>query len=95
MNFQPEKHSCSQARQTPVSMISLLQEANLPLENYLKQNKLANLACEHQVSLSLNTLQQVTGESEKTVVDKNHLVSVAQVSISGVVDEQCARELIQ
>ncbi|KAM0950552.1 putative transcription factor & chromatin remodeling CW-Zn-B3/VAL family [Dioscorea sansibarensis] len=93
LNFQPGKDYYSQARLTPVSMISLLQEANLPLESYLKQKNLASLACEHQVSLSLNTLQQVTEESEKTVVDKNHLVSVAQVSVSGVVDEQCPREL--
>ncbi|KAI3742794.1 hypothetical protein L1987_60490 [Smallanthus sonchifolius] len=47
-----------------VSMMSLLQAANLPLETYLKQNDLTSLIFEQQASLGSQALPQETGDTE-------------------------------
>lgn len=49
---------------TRVSMMSLLQVANRPLETYLKQNGLTSLVSEQQASSGSHALPQATTESE-------------------------------
>lgn len=46
------------------SMVGRLQEANLPLETYLKQNGLTSLVLERQASLGSRTLQEATKQGE-------------------------------
>lgn len=60
LNIHPHRVS----GETRVSMMSLLQVANLPLETYLKQNGLTSLISEQQSSSGSQTLPQETGETE-------------------------------
>lgn len=62
LNYQPE-HGAQQkadgsASSSRMSMMSLLHVANLPLENYLKQNGLTSLVSEQHVSSSSVTVPQ-------------------------------------
>ncbi|KAJ6816285.1 putative pentatricopeptide repeat-containing protein [Iris pallida] len=62
LNYQPE-HGVQQkadgsASSSRMSMMSLLHVANLPLENYLKQNGLTSLVSEQHVSSSSVTVPQ-------------------------------------
>lgn len=74
----------------PPSMMSLLQVANRPLENYLKQNGLTSLACE-QASSSTLTVPQATVESEGRTSNEGHRASVDREQDS-VVDEGCGNQ---
>lgn len=61
------------ANSSRISMMSLLEEASLPLEKYLKQNGLASLTCEQQGSSGSQVLAQATGESVIQIPeDRNH-----------------------
>lgn len=61
---------------TRVSMMSLLQVANQPLENYLKQNGLTSLVSEQQGSSGSQSLPQGTnGESEGRVHEDHNSVA--------------------
>nr|WDA53407.1 b3-like transcriptional factor family protein [Erycina pusilla] len=66
LNSQPQRDAELRASASPqMSMMSLLQVASLPLENYMKQNRLASLATsEQQVSSSSATVPQAPAESE-------------------------------
>ncbi|XP_038693628.1 B3 domain-containing transcription repressor VAL2-like isoform X2 [Tripterygium wilfordii] len=58
-----------------VSMTSLLQVANLPLETYLKQNGLTSLMSEQEVGSVSPLPPQTTGDSEGQHLDDSHLPS--------------------
>lgn len=61
LNCQPNREDM-QAGPNAASMMSLLEEANLPLETYLKQNGLTSLISEQQTNSTSNV--QTTNESE-------------------------------
>ncbi|CAJ1948384.1 unnamed protein product [Sphenostylis stenocarpa] len=63
LNCQPDREE-AQAGPNNVSMTSLLEEANLPLETYLKQNGLTSLISEQETNLASNVQAQTTNESE-------------------------------
>lgn len=63
LNHQPDREDM-QAGPNNVSMMSLLEEANLPLETYLKQNGLSSLISEQQTNSASNVQAQTTNESE-------------------------------
>lgn len=64
LNCQPDREE-AQTGPNNVSMTSLLEEANLPLETYLKQNGLTSLISEQQTNSASNVQQaQTTNESE-------------------------------
>ncbi|XP_027335900.1 B3 domain-containing transcription repressor VAL2-like isoform X3 [Abrus precatorius] len=63
LNCQPDRDDV-QAGPNNVSMTSLLEEANLPLETYLKQNGLTSLISEQQTNSASNVQAQTTNESE-------------------------------
>ncbi|KVI03255.1 B3 DNA binding domain-containing protein [Cynara cardunculus var. scolymus] len=64
LNIHPHREERDRANgETRVSMMSLLQVANLPLETYLKQNGLTSLISEQQASSGSQTLPQETGET--------------------------------
>ncbi|KAI4353546.1 hypothetical protein L6164_002487 [Bauhinia variegata] len=62
LNSQPDREEI-QAGSNNVSMMSLLQEASLPLETYLKQNGLTSLASEQQANSASNVQAQTTNDS--------------------------------
>ncbi|KAG0483518.1 hypothetical protein HPP92_011602 [Vanilla planifolia] len=76
LNCRPHRDAEQQAAgSSRLSMMSLLQVASLPLEVYLKQNKLAGLATsEQQVSMSPAEVPQAPVESESGEEDE-HCVS--------------------
>lgn len=64
LNCQPDREDM-QAAPNSMSMTSLLEEANLPLETYLKQNGLTSLISEQQTNSASNVQQaHTTNESE-------------------------------
>ncbi|ESW06712.1 hypothetical protein PHAVU_010G070200 [Phaseolus vulgaris] len=63
LNCQPDREE-AQAGPNNVSMTTLLEEANLPLETYLKQNGLTSLISEQQTNSASNVQAQTTNESE-------------------------------
>lgn len=63
LNCQPDREEM-QAAPNSVSMTSLLEEANLPLDTYLKQNGLTSLISEQQTNSASNVQAQTTNESE-------------------------------
>ncbi|XP_047148423.1 B3 domain-containing transcription repressor VAL2 isoform X1 [Vigna umbellata] len=63
LNCQPDREE-AQTGPNNVSMTSLLEEANLPLETYLKQNGLTSLISEQQTNSASNVQAQTTNESE-------------------------------
>lgn len=63
LNCHPDREDM-QAGSNTVSMMSLLQEASLPLEIYLKQNGLTSLISEQQANSASNAQAQTTNESE-------------------------------
>lgn len=81
LNSDPERGGqFHQEGSTRVSMMSLLQVACQPLENYLKQNGLTSLVAEQQGSSGSQSLPQGTnGESEGRVhEDHNSVVAPVQ-----------------
>ncbi|KAF8402487.1 hypothetical protein HHK36_010572 [Tetracentron sinense] len=88
LNCHPDREEDLQAGLMRVSMMSLLQEASLPLEKYLKQNGLTSLVCEQQASSGSHVLPQATGESEARLPDDGCFASVVQERESGG-DEGC------
>lgn len=64
LNFHPDRED-AQAGSNNLSMMSLLQEATLPLETYLKQNGLTSLVADQQANSASNVPPaQTTNESE-------------------------------
>ncbi|XP_010938019.1 B3 domain-containing protein Os07g0679700 isoform X2 [Elaeis guineensis] len=82
LNCHPGRDEVPQAGPPRQSMMSLLQEANLPLETYLKQSGLASLVGE-QGSSSLPTVPQGPGESEGRTADESYFASVVQEGDGG------------
>ncbi|XP_077214243.1 HSI2-like 1 isoform X2 [Tasmannia lanceolata] len=78
LNCHPEHEEDPNGGSSRMSMMSLLQEATLPLETYLKQNGLTSLLCKQQASSSPCTLPQATGESEARLLDESNVVSTIQ-----------------
>ncbi|XP_024030049.1 B3 domain-containing transcription repressor VAL2 isoform X2 [Morus notabilis] len=64
LNCDPRREEDLRAVSSRVSMVSLLQVANRPLETYLKQNGLTSLVHEQQTSSASPVPPQVTNESE-------------------------------
>ncbi|KAF7144624.1 hypothetical protein RHSIM_Rhsim04G0121900 [Rhododendron simsii] len=77
LNSDPEREGHFRHRGSArVSMMSLLQVANQPLENYLKQNGLTSLVSEQQGSSGSQSLPQGTnGESEGRVHEDHNSVA--------------------
>ncbi|XP_058209507.1 B3 domain-containing transcription repressor VAL2 isoform X2 [Rhododendron vialii] len=77
LNSDPEREGHFRHQgSTRVSMMSLLQVANQPLENYLKQNGLTSLVSEQQGSSGSQSLPQGTnGESEGRVHEDHNSVA--------------------
>ncbi|XP_027907253.1 B3 domain-containing transcription repressor VAL2-like isoform X2 [Vigna unguiculata] len=63
LNCQPDREE-AQTGPNNVSMTSLLEEANLPLETYLKQNGLTSLISEQQTNSASNVQAQTTNDNE-------------------------------
>lgn len=63
LNCQPDREDM-QAGPNTLSMMTLLEEANLPLETYLKQNGLSSLISEQQTNSASNVQAHTTNESE-------------------------------
>ncbi|CAJ2655516.1 unnamed protein product [Trifolium pratense] len=63
LNCQPDRDDVQSGPNT-LSMMTLLEEANLPLETYLKQNGLSSLISEQQTNSASNVQAQTTNESE-------------------------------
>ncbi|KAL6954512.1 hypothetical protein U1Q18_047744 [Sarracenia purpurea var. burkii] len=78
LNCDPERDEHLNQGSTRVSMMSLLQVANLPLETYLKQNGLTSLISEQQGSSGSQSLQQATGDSEGRLHEDHCVALVAQ-----------------
>ncbi|KAG9136861.1 hypothetical protein Leryth_024097 [Lithospermum erythrorhizon] len=72
LNFQPVREELH-AKSSRISMMSLLDEATLPLEKYLKQNGLASLACEQQGSSGSQVLPPVTVEHTIQIPEDHNL----------------------
>lgn len=70
-----------------VSMMSLLQQACLPLETYLRQNGLTSLVSEQQGSSGSQGLPQDTRESDQRVHEDQCVVSTAQEQEKDVTKE--------
>lgn len=79
LNCRPEKGDGGGAGQTHMSMMSLLQVANLPLEMYLKQNGLTSLACEQQASSSSHAAAapRAAAESGEETAEGGHRPATA------------------
>ncbi|KAG8099093.1 hypothetical protein GUJ93_ZPchr0013g37345 [Zizania palustris] len=89
LNFHPAVVH-DEERQPPVSMVSLLELANRPLENYMKQNGLTNLAVEQGRSSSTCTApvaQAAPVESEDERTSNDGRVASAEQPDSMAVDE--------
>ncbi|XP_038988908.1 B3 domain-containing protein Os07g0679700 [Phoenix dactylifera] len=82
LNCHPGSDEVPQAGPPRLSMMSLLQEANLPLETYLKQNGLTSLVGE-QGSSSSPTVPQGPEESEGRTPDESYFASVVQEKDGG------------
>ncbi|KAL1331208.1 hypothetical protein HN51_048474 [Arachis hypogaea] len=63
LNCQPDRED-AQAGTNSMSMMSLLEEANLPLETYLKKNGLTSLMSEQETNSASNMQAQTTNDSE-------------------------------
>ncbi|CAI8600676.1 unnamed protein product [Vicia faba] len=63
LNSQPDREDM-QAGPNTLSMMTLFEEANLPLETYLKQNGLSSLISDQQANSASNVQPQTTTESE-------------------------------
>lgn len=87
LNNRPERDAVQQnVPLSGVSMVSLVHEANLSLETYLKQNGLTSLAGEQQVSSSSLTVPQTPGESKVRTPEESCLASAAR-DLEGGADE--------
>ncbi|OMO64586.1 hypothetical protein CCACVL1_21656 [Corchorus capsularis] len=64
LNCDPDREDDSQLGTNRVSMMSLLQVANLPLETYLKENGLTSLVAEQQANSSSHAPPQTVDEGE-------------------------------
>lgn len=53
-----------------ISLLSLVQAASLPLEDFMKQGRIASLTCEQKSSLGSCTLPQASVESERRLSDE-------------------------
>ncbi|KAE9610793.1 putative transcription factor & chromatin remodeling CW-Zn-B3/VAL family [Lupinus albus] len=64
LNCQPDREDMQAGLNNNVSMMSLLQEANLPLETYMKKNGITSLTLEQQTNSASNVPAPTTNESE-------------------------------
>ncbi|XP_004514737.1 B3 domain-containing transcription repressor VAL2 isoform X2 [Cicer arietinum] len=74
LNCQPDRE-VMQSGQNTLSMMTLLEEAILPLETYLKQNGLSSLISEQQTNSDTNVQAQTTNESEGRQNEDCHTAS--------------------
>jgi hypothetical protein len=66
LNCHPNRDDMQLDLEVPgMSLLSLVQAASLPLEDFMKQSRIPSLTCERQGSLGSCILTQVTGESER------------------------------
>ncbi|XP_074568531.1 B3 domain-containing protein Os07g0679700-like [Curcuma longa] len=76
LNSDPGRNDDLQTTSPQLSMTSLLQNAQRPLEMYLKQNGLASLANEQGNQESLSSfVHEIIGETEGKVIDEGNLNS--------------------
>lgn len=94
LNCHPGREEDSQAGSSRVSMMSLLQNASLPLDTYLKQNGLTSLVQQQQASSPSQAPAQATNESEEQLNEDQCPVSVVQEQESGD-GEQCGEDKSQ
>lgn len=74
LNSQPDREDDPQMGSARLSMTSLLQVANLPLETYLRQHGLASLTAEQQASSSSHAPPHAAGESDKQPNDESDAI---------------------
>ncbi|KAK3015804.1 hypothetical protein RJ639_007229 [Escallonia herrerae] len=89
LNSHPHREEDLNIMSTRVSMMGLLQVANLPLETYLKQNGLTSLISEQQASSGSHALPQATGESEGRLHDGHSLAPALREQERGCDEELC------
>lgn len=84
LNSNPERVDEQKGLGPRVSMRSLLEAANQPLENYLRQNGLSSLVSEQQQQQQLSSGSSATGESEgrRTRLEDECPVAEEQESIN-------------
>ncbi|XP_043724565.1 B3 domain-containing protein Os07g0679700-like isoform X3 [Telopea speciosissima] len=94
LNCHPDREEDLQSMR--MSMMSLLQVANLPLEKYLKQNGLTSLICEQQqqASVSSHELPHTNVESEGRLPDETYFAPAAQERESGGDEGYCAPDQV-
>jgi hypothetical protein len=83
LNCHPSREVDLPAGPNQLSMMSLLQVANLPLESYLKQTGLTSLISEQQTSSTSPVQPQATEENEEQLNEDQCVVSVVQERESG------------
>lgn len=81
LNCDPDRNDM-QAGSNGVSMMSLLQEASLPLETYLKRNGLTSLVSEQQANSASNVQGKTTNESEEKHQDRHAASDVKEQEIN-------------
>lgn len=74
LNCHPNREDMQLDLEVPgMSLLSLVQAASLPLEDFMKQRRVPSLTCEQQVSPSIYT--QVTDENERPLSNEEGLAS--------------------
>ncbi|XP_038720615.1 B3 domain-containing transcription repressor VAL2-like isoform X2 [Tripterygium wilfordii] len=92
LNCHPDRGDELRVGLPRVSMMSLLQVANLPLEIYLKENGLTSLMSEQEMGSVSPAPQQATGDSEGQPLDDSHLPSANEPESS---EDEEAEELTE
>jgi hypothetical protein len=71
LNCHPNREDMQLDLEVPgMSLLSLVQAASLPLEDFMKQRTIPSLTCEQQGSLGSCIITPVTGESERRLSDE-------------------------
>ncbi len=96
LNCHPDREEELQLGSKHVSMMSLLQEAGLPLETYLKQNglTLTSLITEQQTSSASHIPPQATNDNEGQLNEEGCFVTAVQEQEGGD-EEYCGPDPIQ
>ncbi|KAJ0978398.1 hypothetical protein J5N97_013872 [Dioscorea zingiberensis] len=92
LNCHPGRNEDLQAgTSSRMSMMTLLQVANRPLETYLKQNGLTSLASDQQASSSSFTMPQDAAESEGKAPEESYAAPMTREREAGTVDDGYCR----
>lgn len=76
LNCHPNREDMQLDLDVPgMSLLSLVQAASLPLEDYIEQSRIASLTCDQQGSLGSCIHPQVTGENMRRLSDEGSLGS--------------------